>query len=114
MTTRISDSEIYINTMDIVEYLKRFNTHNKELDVINEIEQIIQTLDNSLNNNYKSHSIMFLFSNFTIQNTYALSRYDINGGWFHDTVALEKIWIAAHGKHPAFVVLVCWERYQID
>ena len=54
MTTRISDSEIYINTMDIVEYLKRFNTDNKELDVINEIEQIIQTLDNSLNNNYKS------------------------------------------------------------
>jgi hypothetical protein len=54
MTTRISDSEIYINTMDIVEYLKRFNTDNKELDVINEIKQIIQTLDNSLNNNYKS------------------------------------------------------------
>ena len=59
MTTRISDSEIYINTMDIVEYLKRFNTDNKELDVVNEIKQIIQTLDNSLNNNYKSTTNIF-------------------------------------------------------
>ena len=59
MTTNISDSEIYTNTMDIVEYLKTFNTHNKKLDVSNEIEQMVLSLNNLSNINFNRMSRIF-------------------------------------------------------
>jgi len=59
MTTHISDSEIYINTMDIVEYVKRFNTHNKKLYIANEIEQMVIALNNHTNINFSKMSRIF-------------------------------------------------------
>ena len=59
MTTNISDSEIYTNTMDIVEYLKTFNMHNKKLDVSNEIEQMVLSLNNLSNINFNRMSRIF-------------------------------------------------------
>ena len=57
--TIISDSEIYTNTMDIVEYFTNLTNHDQKVVGVEKIKSSIQILDNALNNHNKLSTDIF-------------------------------------------------------